>query len=383
MIFIFAIAAGLLLVGSPAGHASEKADRADNRYFRGLTLGLKQYQHIAQQGGWPKLSDGPSLRRGVSDPNVELLRRRLALTSDLAAAVSQNSDQFGEALEQAVIRFQRRNGIEPDGIVGPETLATLNIPVSSRLKQIRVNLNRWGRMPGFLGEHFVLVNQAGFELEVISGDHLVLEMRVIVGKNYRQTPIFSDEIQYVDVNPVWNVPVSIAKKDLVPKFAKDPSFPAANGFEAFENGKRLDVQSIDWNAYSDGRLPFELKQKAGPQNALGRVKIMFPNKYNVYLHDTPTRGLFDKTVRAFSSGCIRLENPIDLVRHLLAGNPSSDLSLLDAALQSGKTVRIPLKQKVPVHLVYMTAWLDRAGQMQFRPDIYGRDATLAQEANLQ
>ena len=378
---LIAIAAALVPFVSGVEAAEDPVTA--NRYYRGLAAGLAVYEKVAVRGGWPRLSDGPVLKMGMSDPNVPRLRERLALTLDYEGDAALSSELFDVALKQGVIRFQKRNGIEPDGVVGPETLKTLNISAAARVKQIRVNLDRWRRMPGFLGDHFVLVNQAGYELEVVRDNRLVLDMRVIVGKNYRQTPMFSDKIQYVEINPFWNVPASIARKDLVPKFANDPGFPAANGFEAFADGAPVDIQSIEWNAYIGDRLPFTLRQRPGQLNALGRAKIIFPNKYNVYLHDTPSRDLFDKTVRAFSSGCIRLEKPMELVRHLLSGNPPGDMALLNEALTSGKNTQIKLAQKTPIHLVYMTAWLDRSGHMQFRPDIYGRDAKLATEAGIQ
>lgn len=381
-ILFIAIVSILSAVATLAATA-QTVDQTENRYFRGLLAGATLYEDIVRRGGWPALPEGPALRKGTVDARVPLLRRRLALTMDYTGKSDPASQEFDAALEQGVIRFQRRNGIEPDGIVGPETRKTLNIGAAARLKQIRINMHRWHRMPDYLGDRFVLVNQAGYELEVIEGNRAVLEMRVIVGRNYRQTPIFSDAIKYVEINPFWNVPGSIARKDLVPKFAEDPAYPAANGFQVMENGKPVDVAAVDWPSYVGRSLPFMLRQKPGEKNALGRVKIMFPNKYNVYLHDTPGRDLFDKTVRAFSSGCIRLEKPVELVRYLLSRNPPADLRTLEEALISGKTTRIALRETVPVHLVYMTAWLDRDGRMQFRPDIYGRDAKLAAEAGIE
>lgn len=380
---ILYVLVALAIVATTTGvRAAEKSDRAGNRYFRGLQQGIALYERVAQQGGWRTLPDGPTLKPGMFDPRVPLLRMRLALTFDSDGTFVGAPDQFDDLLKNAVIRFQRRNGIEPDGNVGRETVSTLNIPVSERLKQIKINMKRWRTMPDYLGDEFVLVNMAGFELEVIRKNTVVLEMKVIVGKNYRQTPIFSDSIQYVEINPYWNVPASIAVADLVPKFAKDPAFPGKNGFDVVRNGNVLDVHGFNWGSYVGKKLPFTLRQRPGSKNALGRMKIMFPNKHNVYLHDTSSPGLFSKTVRTFSSGCIRLERPLELVRLLLAKNTAADFSTLEQALQDGETKRISLKHRVPVHLVYMTAWFDKMGNMQFRPDIYGRDAKLAAQADL-
>lgn len=343
-----------------------------NRYVRGLQAALEFHKQILARGGWPLVPDGELLRPGAIDGRVPVIRARLALSRDLKQSLAQNIE-YDQELRAAMVRFQTRHGIEPDGVMGKATLAALNVTVEQRIRQISVNLQRWRELPHFLGEQYVLVNLAGFELDVIEADRSILDMRVVVGKNYRQTPTFSDAISYIELNPTWTIPASIARKDLVPKFAANPGYAATNGFRAFQDGQEIDISRVDWSSLKERPLPLSLKQDAGVNNALGSVKFMFPNKFNVYLHDTPSKELFKKTVRTFSSGCIRLERPSDLAVLLLRGNPSWTSAKIQKVISSGVTTRVNIKPSVPVHLVYMTAWLDRDGIVQFRPDIYGRD----------
>jgi len=367
------VAAALLL----AAASETRADVTQNRYFQDLQQALSQYRIIASEGGWDQVPAGPALKPGDTDPRLLQLRQRLETTGELPRGLP-FLREYGTTLFNAVVLYQQRNGLEPDGIVGPETLAALNTSVERRIRQITVNMERWRSMPADLGERYVLVNMAAFELEVIDRGETVLDMRVVVGRNYRQTPIFSDRIGYIEFNPYWNVPASIANRDLVPKFIEDPTYPRENGFHGMRGGERFDISSIDWSAYRGSRLPFELRQDPGPRNALGEMKFMFPNAYNVYLHDTPSKELFGKTVRRFSSGCIRVERPHDLAAYLLAATPDWSSARIRQALDSRKTVRANLAMPVPVHLLYMTAWIDRDGIVQFRRDIYGRDQELAQ-----
>ena len=372
------LAFGLLIaVGLPA-HAQ---DGSKNRFFKGLSTGLEFYRQIEASGGWPSVPAGDTLKPGLNHPRVTALRQRLSISGDYIGAET-DSPVYDEELKQAVIAYQDRNGQEPDGVVGKSTIASLNIPVTSRIKQMKINLERWRRMPASLGKKFVLVNMAGFELEAIEGHKTVLEMRVVVGKAYHDTPMFSDTIRTIEINPYWNVPPSIANGELLPSYVKGTAKAAEQGFEIMRGGKPVAIDSVDWSSHIGKTLPFNIRQRPGPTNALGDMKFLFPNKHNVYLHDTNARSLFAKTVRAFSHGCVRLQKPRELATYLLQVNGDWPRERIDQVVASGINTTAKLAAPMPVHLAYMTAWLDRKGFVQFRPDIYGRDAKLAKELNL-
>ncbi|MGI9384870.1 MAG: L,D-transpeptidase family protein [Methyloligellaceae bacterium] len=290
-----------------------------NPDYLALRQALAVYSKIAADGGWPRLPPGEVLKPGMSDPRVPQLKARLAVTGEFASAPQSGEPELYEGtVVDAVKRFQRRHGLDPDGVIGTRTLIALNIPVEQRLRQIVLSMERWRWMPEDLGAHYVLVNIAGFQLRRIEQGKLKETMRVIVGKPYRRTPVFSDTMKYVEINPFWTVPYSIATRDKLPVLQKNPASLVGSGFEAFNGSRKISMTAVDWSRYSRGNFPFTLRQKPGPKNALGRVKFMFPNKFNVYLHDTPQRGLFEKTTRAFSSGCIRLHRPIDLADQVLS-----------------------------------------------------------------
>jgi murein L,D-transpeptidase YcbB/YkuD len=264
--------------------------------------------------------------------------------------------------------------------VGPQTLAALNVAVSERVRQIELNLERWRWLPRELGRRHIVVNVSGFELEVVEGDQVALEMRVVVRKPYRRTPVFSAEMSCLVFSSYWHVPPNIAANDIVPAVRKDPDYLEENGIQVFgqstTDGEALDPASIDWTEVGEGSLPYRFRQSPGPQDALGGVKFMLPNPYNVYLHDTPSRELFQRADRSFSSGCIRLERPLDLAEYLLRGSPGWDAEAIRAAARAGteRTVRLP--ERMPVHLQYWTAWADRTAQAHFRKEVYGRDLLL-------
>ena len=364
------------LAMAPGAHAQD--DGSKNRFFRGLANGLDFYRTIRADGGWPTIPAGPSLKPGMKDARVPLLRQRLSITGDYIGE-NLTGTAYDAELREAVVAYQNRNGQEPDGVLGKASIASLNISVDQRIRQLEINQERWRRMPASLGKRFVLVNMAGFELDVIEGDRTVLEMRVVVGKDYHSTPMFSDMIQTIEINPYWNVPASIANKELAPSYVSGTAKAAAQGFEIVQGGKAQPIDSVNWSSFQGKALPFNIRQRPGPANALGEMKFLFPNKYNVYLHDTNARSLFAKTVRAFSHGCVRIQKPRELAEYLLRANGDWPRERIDAAVAGKATVPITLRQPVPVHLAYMTAWVDRQGFIQFRPDIYGRDAELAKE----
>jgi len=343
---------------------------------------LARYRTLAQQGGWPTIPNGPTLQEGMQDERISLLRRRLQATGDLSADAPADSLLFDDRLRQAVSRFQERHGLPIDGVVGSTTRAAMNVPVETRIRQIEVNLERWRWLPHSLGDPHVLVNIADFWLRVVEDGRPALQMRVVVGTRYRQTPIFSDEISYLVFTPYWHVPRRIAVEDKLPEFQRNPALVSRLGFEVFD-GWGADAQAIDpttiaWDSLSASNFPYRLRQQPGPANALGQIKFMLPNPYDVYLHDTPARSLFNEPVRPFSSGCIRVEYPVDLALYLLEPNGGWTRERVEE-LMSGDTERaVVLQRKVPVHLLYRTAWMEDADTVHFRSDVYQRDEAVAQ-----
>jgi L,D-transpeptidase YcbB len=342
---------------------------------------LAEYRALADQGGWITLTDGPLMKDGSRGARVAELQRFLSGSGDLAGALSEDSESYDPALLEAVRRFQRRHGLDDDGVVGPMTLAEMKVPVEKRIREIELNMERWRWLPQDLGDRYLLVNIANFELTVVEQGQTVMSMRAIVGKPYRRTPVFTGKMTYLVLNPYWEVPLTIASQDILPAVRDDPDYlfqkkiRVLQGFGAVE--RELDPGSIDWAAVRGKNLRFRFRQDPGPENALGRIKFMFPNKFDVYLHDTPARELFAKTERVFSSGCVRIENPLALAEYLLANGTGWTKERLLAAIEEGaeRTVRLP--SAIPVHLLYWTAWIRSDGSLQFRRDVYGRDEILA------
>jgi murein L,D-transpeptidase YcbB/YkuD len=321
-------------------------------YERGRTL-LAEYRAIEARGGWPTLPTGPTLKPGMVDDRVLLLRRRLAASGDLIDP-RPDSDVYDAEVEEAVKRFQSRHLLTPDGTVGPATLAALNVPVGARIDQIRANLERGRWVLHAIQGEFVLVDVAGFDVTYSRNGKRIFEGRAQVGRPYRETPIFKSEIEYVVFNPTWTVPPGILAKDVMPKVRRDPGYVAKN--------------NMTW-------VGGQLVQKPGPNNALGQVKIMFPNPYLVYLHDTPSKSLFGKDERLFSSGCIRVEGPLELAR-LLLNDPKWNDEAIRKVVASGRTTTILLERKVPILLLYWTVDFDNAERPVFKRDVYGRDPPL-------
>ncbi|MFH1217211.1 MAG: L,D-transpeptidase family protein [Pseudomonadota bacterium] len=352
-----------------------------NPIYAGLRQGLVRYREIAAKGPWPKVPEGAKLEEGDTSQRVVFLRQRLAAENDLVLPAGQENF-FDKQLAEAVRRFQARHGLDTDAVVGRNTLAALNVPVTERVRQIELNLERWRWLPQDLGQRYIIVNIAAFELTLMESNKPVLPMRVVVGRPYRRTPVFSGVINSLVLNPTWEVPTSIAAKDLLPKIKKDSHFLASNNYRLFSGwnsgAREVDPSSVNWGKVREGTFPFRLRQDPGPHNALGRVKFLFPNPHDVYLHDTPSRSLFNKDMRTFSSGCIRLEKPLDLAIQLLRGTPLADREFLDEALATGRTQTIRLIEKVQLHLLYWTAWADDVDTVHFRNDIYGRDLLLWQ-----
>jgi len=353
-------------------------------YIR-LRRSLAQYRDIVAGGGWPLIPEGPILHPGDSGDRVMILRRRLRITGDHPREQVRQASLFDETLELAVTRFQWRHGLDPDGVVGPATLNALNVPAEDRLRQLAVNMQRWCWLPHYLGLRYILVNIADFRLDVIETGKIVLSMRVVVGRDYRRTPVFSDQMTHLVLNPYWNIPETIAIEDMLPRIRKDRGYLASGKIRIFQgwsaDARAIDPGKIDWDRAAAGNFPYRLRQDPGPANALGRVKFMFPNKYDVYLHDTPARQLFEQTERAFSSGCIRVEKPIELAAYLLRKDPEWSREAILAAIEKGEERSIPLPEPFAIHLLYWTAWVDQTQTVHFRKDIYDRDRLIDEALN--
>lgn len=344
---------------------------------------LAHLRDVAERGGWPTVPSGATLHPGDADGRVPALRIRLHASGDLAvAAPPADPALFDPALAEAVRVFQRRHGLTDDADVGPATLAAMAVPVAERIRQVSVNLERWRWLPDDLGRRHIRVNIADFRMEVREAGETTLSMRAVVGRQYRQTPMFSSVMTYLVLAPYWHVPPTIAAVDKLPEIKRDPGYLAAQRMTLLDatGNAPVDPHSVDWATMTGTELNrrFRIRQDPGPWNALGNVKFMFPNRHNVYLHDTPSRELFSRTERAFSSGCIRLENPLELADHLLAGDQNWTPTRIRSTVAAGVEATVRLREGIPVHLLYWTAFVDDEGTIHFRNDLYGRDRTVLQ-----
>ena len=319
-----------------------------------------------------RVSPGPLLKPGQTDERVIQLKERLL-------GPGEHTPIYDDALRESVVEFQRSAGLDTDGIVGPGTLEVLNAGRFSWIDRIDANLERSRWLPRRLPDTYVQVNIAAFTLRVVQHDHDALSMNVIVGRPYRRTPVFSEAIRYMVLNPYWNVPFKLAVEDKLPQLKKDPQVLTAQGFEVRPAGAELFVtlDSVDWSGVTRKNFNYLLRQRPGAKNALGRLKIMLPNEYAVYLHDTPSRELFSKQERGFSSGCIRLAEPMVLADWILRNDGQADkASQLPQLMANGETLTLHLTTPLPTFIVYFTAFTDATGAVVFRRDLYERDAPI-------
>lgn len=332
---------------------------------------LAEYRQLEANGGWPSVPAGAALKAGMDDERVPALVARLEVTGDLSAdqASGVAGTLYDETVAAGVQRFQTRHGLGADGVVGAATLAALNVPVGARIDQLRANLERARWVLYDPESEFLVVNIAGFQLYLVRRGEVVYRTRVQVGRPYRQTPIFKAEMTYLVVNPTWTVPPTIFRNDILPQLRRDSAYLATRNIDLFDSASApVDASTVDWSARS---FPYRLVQRPGADNALGRIKFMFPNEHAVYLHDTPSRDLFERDSRAFSSGCIRVENPFELAEVVLGRSGTRER--LDAIVASGRTETIFLPKPMTVMLLYWTAEVDAAGRVAFFPDVYQRD----------
>ncbi|MFA3920176.1 L,D-transpeptidase family protein [Ruegeria hyattellae] len=353
----------------------------DNAQYAMLIEALSKYRAIALQGGWTKVPDENVLKPKMVDPAVAKLRERLATEGYVGTSefpeVSQDGTNpawvYDDNLVELVKTFQKRHGLEADGVIGGKTFASLNKPAEDRVNKLRLSLERGRWLMREIDDEFVLVNIAGARTYLVTSEGTLWTTRSITGSAYRKTPVFRDEIKYMDFNPTWTVPASIFRKDKLSRIRKDPAYLTRNNYVVRnKDGQTIPANAVNWGAKNPG---VTLVQQPGPDNALGLVKFMFPNKYAVYLHDTNDRSLFDRNERNLSSGCVRLEHPFEFASLLMEGEPDWSRQKLQSILDSGKTTRVELPEPMPVLLTYWTAWVEDGG-VHFREDPYERDARI-------
>jgi murein L,D-transpeptidase YcbB/YkuD len=364
------------IIASPVP-LQEQLEQAVHRgpFYRTLQKHLANYRQIAASGGWPEVPAGETLHKGDNDPRVAAMRARLIVTGDLPAGSDTSSTIFDDALETAVMSFQRRHELGTDGIVGKNSYAAMNIPVETRIDQIRLSLERLRWVRGERAERFIAVNIAGFRVFFVNDEGIIWISRAMVGKTYRQTPVFRGTLSYMEVNPTWTVPPTILRNDTLPAIKRDPGYLKSKNMSVIDrNGRKVDPATIDWQSYSRG-LPYSIRQEPGPKNALGEIKFIFPNEHFIFLHDTPSRSLFAQPDRAFSSGCIRVEHPFELAEQIMNESAKWDQAALEQIRDSRTTRRINTP-RLPVLILYLTASLQTDGQPRFLKDVYSRDGAL-------
>ena len=347
-----------------------------------LQEAFRRHRALAEAGGWTSVEHGPTIRPGAEDPRLVTLARRLVQSGDLPdSETAISTSEYNESLQEGVRHFQARHGLEVDALVGRKTLRALNVPIEKRIDQLRVNLERMRRLSDIESRDFVLVNIAAFKAYVIRDGQVAWTTKVIVGERGDETPEFYSALSHIVFNPTWTVPYSIASEELLPKIKADPGFFARGRYELFDgDGDRVDPSTIDWSAIGIGNFPFTIVQQPGPANQLGQVKFMFPNEYSVCMHDTPAKSLFDKAARAFSHGCIRVDDPLGFAEVLL-DRDSWSREQIDAEIENGKTRTIELPEPLPLHVSYWTAEVNDLGQVYFYDDLYGRDAEVLRKLN--
>jgi murein L,D-transpeptidase YcbB/YkuD len=382
--------------------------------YEKLKVALKQYREIEANGGWQGVPYGDKFKKGARGQRVVALRERLKVTGELDPATP-NSEVFDSTLDIAVKEYQERNGLYVDGVVGKSTLEALNVPVEQRVSQIELTMERWRLLPQYMGNKYILVNIANYHLYGVENNNDRLNMRIVVGKPEWNTPMFSEEMTHIVMNPYWNIPPSIFKDDIAPRIRQDSEYLSKRGIDAVglpppkkiavEESQTIEVaenvvttESVETSgesgesSLSEAQIQnnkaqeeyiakvlsgnYRLRQNPGPGNPLGQIKFLFPNKHSVYLHDTPNRGFFKRAQRNFSHGCIRVEKPVDLAEFVLAANGEWDQGRIQSSINSRRTRTVHLNQSIPVYILYFTSWVDDQGNVNFHKDIYGLDQTL-------
>jgi murein L,D-transpeptidase YcbB/YkuD len=353
--------------------------RTQDYNYHALQKALLKYRHIKENGGWKSINLRGKLTYGQKSKYVNSLRERLKITEDYQVCRGTESNRYDKCLLKAVKYFQQRNGLKPDGVVGSATLLALNKSVNERITIIQLNLDRikWLKQRKEAKRRLIM-NIPDFNLYFTENGKLRDTIKTVVGTPKNPTPIFSDTMETVVLNPYWNLPKSIIQKEMIPELLQNSNAMAKQGIEIYtgweKNAPKVDAHNIDWRKYSYSKVvPFRFAQVPGRKNALGKIKFLFPNKYSVYMHDTPQKHLFSKTKRAFSHGCVRLDKPKKLLKILSGFNSNVDYEKSNQILKGKRNTYYYLKQKIPVDIIYLTAWVDYDGKLQFRNDIYNYD----------
>jgi murein L,D-transpeptidase YcbB/YkuD len=348
-----------------------------NKYYIALKQKLISYRKIEKNGGFPKIIlSKKSLSITETDSCLVNVKRYLILSGDLKN--NDKSIQFNDSLVKAVSRFQTRMGLNNQGILGDATVKEMNVPISFRIKQIMINMERLRWFPDQVEDDFLLINIPEYKLHVFENKQKVMDLKVIVGKEATRTSIFKGNISQLILNPYWNVPTSIVRKEMLPKLKRNSNYLSKNNMELLSGTTIIDPSTVNWSKYTSS-IPYSIRQKPGDDNALGKMKFIFPNNFSIYLHDTPSRSIFNESKRAFSHGCIRVENPMKLAQYILRNNQKWNSDNLQSSIESKKTISIQIKPSLPVYIVYFTAWIGNSGEVNFRNDLYNMDSQLEKE----
>jgi murein L,D-transpeptidase YcbB/YkuD len=354
--------------------------------YNKLKTSLKKYRGLLEKGSWPQIGEVKKLKLGDNSPEVANIRKRLLMEYEPAKAnilPAKADTVFDTNLDLLVKKYQELNGLKKDGIVGGETLKQMNVPLEDRIDQLIINMERWRWIPKKFEDKYIFVNIPEYTMHVVEKKKDVFTMRVIVGKTLNSTPIFSDKLEYVVFSPFWNVPNNIVEKEIKPNMLRNPNFLASQDMEILsghgKNVHEVSPSSIDWKNVTAKNFKLLIRQRPGPKNSLGLVKFLFPNEFNVYLHDTPFDKLFSQDQRGFSHGCVRLEEPAKLASYLLQRQKEWTPEKIEDAMHSKEQQWVVLKEKVPVYIVYFTSWVDENGDVHFMNDLYGHDEDLKKE----
>lgn len=347
--------------------------------YQKLEKALVSYEKAAKKQSWPLVPKiTKKFEKGDEGDEIAALRTRLQASGELRKKKSRNKKLFDDDLVTALKVFQKNHGLNPDGVFGPNTAEALNQSIEYRLAQIKVNLERFKTMPRDWGEKFVLINIPDYKVRIFENNREKIAVRSIVGNPEWHTPLFSDEVEFIVINPEWHVPINIVRKEMLGEIQRDPNYLKNKNFKVSKNidGKvtLVDSTSIDWSQTKPGDYHFS--QRSGGGNSLGRLKFLFPNKHDVYMHDTPGKTLFERDIRAFSHGCVRVDEPLKLAEYFLGFNEQKwDAEKIKKAIANGQTQTVKLDKKIPIHIIYVTAWVDDDGDLQFRKDIYDFERT--------
>jgi len=343
-----------------------------------LRTELANYRQLAADGGWVVIPEKIKLKKGSTGHAVTLLKHRLLISGDLDATAMEN-DHFDGRLQEALQRFQERHGLNADGVMAEETRKALNFSVEKRIRQIEWNMERWRWLPDELGPRYVMVNIPDYRLFVVEKQITIMSMKTVVGKPEQPTPVFMDNMSYLELNPTWNLPNSIVAEEMIPKVKKNPDYLTKKRIRIYKNwsptAKEIDPKTINWATINPKKFPYRMIQDTGV-NPLGRIKFMFPNQFDVYLHDTTQKSLFQRSKRMYSHGCIRVEKPYDLGEWVLKDDPAWPKTRILAEIKKGKRQVVNLPKHIPVYVIYLTAWFDTRGHIHFRDDIYDYDKSL-------